>query len=95
MTTKLSQLKIAQLRSKNKRTLREFSTVWADWVIFGSTKNFCNFANVGDALFFHIFIGKTSKKVAFLHSVASVLNSKIKVGKKENFGFKMYFYRSK
>ena len=47
-----------------------------------------------DAFFICIIIStgslaKQVKKVVFLHSVAFVLNSKIKVGKNDNFGLKM------
>ena len=53
-----------------------------------------------DAFFICIIIStgslaKQVKKVVFLHSVAFVLNSKIKVGKNDNFVFKMYFFSSK
>jgi hypothetical protein len=39
----------------------------------------------------YIFMVKTSTKLEFLHIVASALKSE----KKVNFGFKVYFFRSK
>ena len=42
------------------KKLHEFTTVWEDQEVFGSTKNFWNFAKVSCLWsFFHVFMGKT------------------------------------
>ena len=75
----------------HEQVICEFSTVWADWVVFDCTENFCDFAKVSYfwGCFFLSRFGWQNKYKSSVSALKKLIN--IKVGKRTILALKCTF----